>query len=568
MFCGLFCPRTVDCLIVTFWELFLRVLPHKPAQALTAAYWHLARRRVRARNRLRVASADLPFAYAVWIGNNESNRELASGAAKVIDGWAWHPRFTVMLHGAAGSTPEQIKQSSRSVTEQIYPLWTLIEDPVDPIGKATATDSEYLVPLRIGDTLSSSALFRLAEAIQANRDAAILYGDQDELDESGQRSRPWFKPRWNREMFLAQDYISSAMAVDMAAVRDAPRANNVAELVIDASGTDRAVVHVPHILAHVASVNEAQDHRLAALSRRLQPLGASCTNGPFGTIKVEWPLPSRLPLVTLIVPTKDRVDLLAPCIGSVLDRTDYEPFEILIVDNASVEKRTTDYLTVVTRNPKVRVMSYPGSYNFSAINNAAARDARGTYLCLLNNDTEVVNAEWLTELMRYAVREDVGAVGAKLLYADGTIQHAGVVVGIGEAAGHAHRFLRADEPGYFRQPHVAHYVSAVTAACLVVEKGKFEAAGGLDEAELAVAFNDVDFCLRLEKAGWRNVYVPHAVLVHHESKSRGDDISPLNIDRYRRELKILQERWGTKTYDDPLHNPNLDRYSETYVFSL
>ncbi|MFL5240428.1 MAG: glycosyl transferase, partial [Rhizomicrobium sp.] len=217
---------------------------------------------------------------------------------------------------------------------------------------------------------------------------------------------------------------------------------------------------------------------------------------------------------------------------------------------------------------RIRVLAYPGPYNFSAINNAAALAARGAYLCLLNNDTEVVNAEWLTELMRYAVRDEVGAAGAKLLYEDGTIQHAGVVVGIGGAAGHAHRFLPATEPGYFRQPHVAQYVSAVTAACLVVEKKKFEAVGGLDEVALAVAFNDVDFCLKLEKAGWRNVYVPHAVLLHHESKSRGDDISPLNIDRYRRELRTLQERWGTTTYDDPLHNPNLDRYSETYVLNL
>ena len=170
--------------------------------------------------------------------------------------------------------------------------------------------------------------------------------------------------------------------------------------------------------------------------------------------------------------------------------------------------------------------------------------------------------------MRYALRDEIGAVGAKLLYEDGTIQHAGVVVGIGDAAGHAHRDLPGNDPGYFRQPHVAQFVSAVTAACLVVKKEKFDQVGGLDEAELAVAFNDVDFCLKLEKAGWRNVYVPHAVLLHHESRSRGRDAAPANIDRYRRELNVLQERWQTKTYADPLHNPNLDRYSETFVIGL
>jgi GT2 family glycosyltransferase len=170
--------------------------------------------------------------------------------------------------------------------------------------------------------------------------------------------------------------------------------------------------------------------------------------------------------------------------------------------------------------------------------------------------------------MRYAIRPDVGAVGAKLLYDNGSIQHAGVVVGIGDAAGHAHRFLPANEPGYFRMPHVAQFVSAVTAACLLIDKEKFLKVGGLDEDSLAVAFNDVDLCLKVEAAGWRNVYVPHAVLFHHESKSRGKDISPENIDRYRRELRVLQERWGTKTYEDPLHNPNLDRYSETFVIAF
>jgi len=170
--------------------------------------------------------------------------------------------------------------------------------------------------------------------------------------------------------------------------------------------------------------------------------------------------------------------------------------------------------------------------------------------------------------MRYALRPEVGAAGAKLLYANGTIQHAGVVVGIGGAAGHAHRFLPANKPGYFRMAHVPHFVSAVTAACLVVEKEKFVAVGGFDEEQLPVAFNDVDLCLKLEAAGWRNVYVPHAVLLHHESKSRGKDSARENVERYRRELEVLQERWGTKTYEDPLHNPNLDRYSETFVIAL
>jgi O-antigen biosynthesis protein len=282
-------------------------------------------------------------------------------------------------------------------------------------------------------------------------------------------------------------------------------------------------------------------------------------------VKVSWPLPAELPLVSIIIPTKNRVELLKPCIDTVLSRTSYTPYEVIIVDNGSAERRTVEYLDRISADPRVRVLRYPHPYNYSAINNFAVRDAQGSYVCLLNNDTEVVEADWLSEMMRYAVRPEIGAVGAKLLYSDGTIQHAGVVVGIGDAAGHAHRYLPAAETGYFCQAHVPHYVSAVTGACLLLDKRKFFAAGGLDEDALPIAFNDVDLCLKLERAGWRNIYVPHAVLIHHESKSRGRDHAPSQIGRYQRELEIFQDRWGSKTYDDPLLNPNLDRFSETFV---
>lgn len=553
---------------LTFWELFVRVLRHKPLQALAAGYWHLTRRRVRARNRLRVASADLPFAYAVWIGQNENERALAEIAPSLIQSWAMPPEFAVALLDPGRATAREMQRSRQSVDSQMYRRWHWLAEANDCSDTAAQT-GDYLIVMRAGDSLSPTALFRIAQALQTSPDAAVLYGDQDQLDERGNRSNPWFKPRWNREMFLANDFLSGAIAIDMRLAGQTPMtASRLADLLLEFAFTDRSIIHVPHVLCHISRPSEPADHRLPAVSAKIESLGASCSRGPFDTLKITWPLPENLPLVTIIVPTKDKVELLRPCVDSVLQHTEYDQFEILIVDNGSVEKRTADYLAAVVDNSKVRCLPYPGKYNFSAINNAAVHHARGSYLCLLNNDTEVVGPGWLTEMMRYAVREEVGAVGAKLLYADKTVQHAGVVVGIGDAAGHAHRFLPDGAPGYFRQPHVTQYVSAVTAACMVVSKAKYELVGGLDELELAVAFNDVDFCLKLEKAGWRNVYVPHAVLMHHESKSRGLDVSPLNIDRYRRELRTLQDRWATRTYQDPLHNPNLDRYSETYVFSL
>lgn len=531
---------------------------------------------MRARNRLLRAADGLPITYDLWIETIEQAEEVARRAPEIISSWSWRPRFSVFLHGTETATKEQIARSSRSIENQIYP----------PLGSAAAgerflrdgiaaNETGFVVPVRAGDILAATALFRFAETLQFDRDARILYGDEDQIDSAGRRRNPWFKPGWNEEMFLAQDYLSSAIAIRTelartAAVSNAEAESSIEALVLAAASEASAIIHVPHVLCHVDATRAepAAANRIALVQRKLGPVGAVCSPGPFDTIKVEWPLRDPLPLVSIIIPTRDKIELLRPCIEGLLSRTEYRNLELLIVDNGSTDPAAIDFLQEIAGNPRVRVLAYPHAYNFSAINNFAVAQARGEYLCLLNNDTEVVEPAWLTEMMRYAMRSEIGAVGAKLLYADGSIQHAGVVVGIGEAAGHAHRFLPANDPGYFRQAHVAQFVSAVTAACLVVAKDKFEAVGGLDEEGLRIAFNDVDICLKLQAAGWSNVYVPHAVLLHHESKSRGSDTSATQIDRYRRELAVLQERWGTKTYQDPLHNPNLDRYNETFVLRL
>jgi GT2 family glycosyltransferase len=557
---------------VTFWEHFLRLLPHRPVPALAALYWHLTRRKVRARNRLRVASADLTFAYEMWMKRNENASATAQEVLQSINTWRSVPSFSIVLHGAAKYSEDQRCQSIASIERQLYPNWKLVDSTGVPIGDTiTNLAGEYVVPLQSGDQLSPVSLFRFAKALQDNPDAGILYADEDRLDARGRRVRPWFKPRWNEELFLAQDYLSSAIAIEGSLAKNAAvrSGGSLAALVVEAASTAQGrIVHVPHVMVHTANAAVPSPDRIGVVARHLQERGAAAVPGPFGTVKVEWPLPGELPLVSMIVPTKDKLELLRPCVDSILSRTDYPNFEVIIVDNASVEERTAKYIKEIGKNPKVHVLTYPGPFNYSAINNFAVPHARGAYLCLLNNDTEVVGTSWLTELMRYAVRPDVGAVGAKLLYGDGSIQHAGVVVGIGDSAGHAHRFLPAGQSGYFRMAHVAQFITAVTGACLAVNKKKFESVGGLDESGLAVAYNDVDFCLRLERAGWRNVYVPHAVLLHHESKSRGSDMASKNVERYRRELKLLQDRWGTETYQDPLHNPNLDRYSETFVLRL
>lgn len=555
---------------MNFWYGFVRLVLYRPLPALAALFWHVTRRRVRASNRLRVASAGLPFAYELRMKWLEQVPNLAAQLQRPWTKWALQPRFSILLYAPEGCAPRRLTRSIRSIERQSYPFWTIVHAGTATIGKGiSACKGDYIVPLRSGDLLSPNALFRFAEALHANPCAPLLYGDEDELDQRGRRVRPWFKPQWNAELFYADDYLSTASTIEGELARSATNGScgSIDELMLAATSiANDKIIHIPHVLVHVDKTRErSANTRLDAVARHLARLGATCEVGPFETVKVRWPLPKHSPLVSIIVPTKDRVDLLRPCIESVVAKTDYRSFEILIIDNGSTDGQTIQFLADAQNEPNVRVVSYPGVYNFSAINNFAAVQASGSYLCLLNNDTEVVTANWLSEMMRYAVRPEIGAVGAKLLYDDGTIQHAGVVIGLGNAAGHAHRFQREKDPGYFRMAHAAHFVSAVTAACLVVEKRKFDAVGGLDAEHFPVAYNDVDFCLKIQGAGWRNVYVPHAVLLHHESKSRGKDAAPENIERYRRELQTLQERWNTKTYVDPLHNPNLDRSSETFV---
>jgi len=579
---------------------FVQTLPLRPLRAMEALYWYITGRKVRARNRLRIAKSQTFLAYRFWIKHVECLPDLAARVSTIVSSWQYRPRFSVIVQVPADTSRASVNATLVSVHEQWYPhvevlivTQKAVHDPVlselkqcpvfsaheggNPLlGAVKQTSGEYILPVRAGDKLSPAALFWLAQTLQGS-DPAILYGDEDSLNWRRQRGRPWFKPQWNEEMILVQDYISSACALrtDRLKARlvsgDGASLSSVYALVLKLTqDASLQVVHVPHVLVHRVGTKPGadRDERLAALAHRLNGQGTELSFHENDVIQVRWPLPAHPPKVSIIIPTRDKVGLLRACLDSLLSKTDYPDYEVIIVDNGSVKADTLRFFASLAEEPRVRILSYPAAYNYSAINNFAATHAHGKFLCLLNNDTEILSGDWLTELMRQAVRPHVGAVGAKLLYPDGSIQHAGVAVGLGDAAGHAHRFLRQGKTGYFNRPHIPHYVSAVTAACLVVEKHKFDAVGGLDEENLAIAFNDVDLCLKLEAAGWRNVYTPYAVLIHHESKSRGKDISPQHIARYRRELAALQERWDTRTCTDPLHHPSLDRAQETFTIRL
>ena len=582
-----------------FWTEFGHTLFWRPRQALVGLYWHLTRRRVRARNVLRKNFHEAPHSYQVWIDLAERGEASLAAAHLAMAKWPDAPTITLILPWLGSVSTSRLAATVHSILAQILaPIETIavIPDGVEvpasiardgirlvraPAGDAMqALDAaiakakgEWVMPLTPGATLQPLALFRIAEAIRDAPDAVALYGDHDLVGVNGWRESPWLKPQWNAEMLLAQDYVSQACVVSTATARLA------LPLASDCSGAEAytlflriarvpgaKIVHIPNIIANLPvdfSPND-QAARLAAVTEAIAPLGAAALPESHGLVRVVWPLPVTTPTVSVIIPTRDQVDVLQRCIESLYSRTRWSSMEVLVVDNGSVQPETHAYLATLQARTNLRIIEWKRPFNYSEINNAAARQARGDFLCLLNNDTEIIEPLWLELLMRQAVREEVGAVGAKLLYPDGTIQHAGVVIGMGNAAGHAHRFQKSGDPGYFLQADVTRYASAVTAACLVVASDKFHAVGGLDEHELAIAYNDVDLCLKLQNAGWHNVYVPHAVLLHHESISRGNDLSAPHRERYMRELAVLQKRWKTDTMVDPYFHPQLDRARETF----
>jgi GT2 family glycosyltransferase len=281
--------------------------------------------------------------------------------------------------------------------------------------------------------------------------------------------------------------------------------------------------------------------------------------------RVRFACPAPQPLVSIIIPTKDRADLLDMCLQSLQDKTTYANYEVIIVDNGSVEPATQTLFDSLV-GPRFRVVRDDSPFNYSALNNSAARLARGELLCLMNNDIEILTPGWLEEMVSFAMRADVGCVGARLWYPDGRLQHGGCIVGLGGVAGHSHKYFPKGHPGYFRRAVLHQSFSAVTAACLLLRREIYEQVGGLDE-QLVVAFNDVDFCLRVQAAGYRNVWTPYAEMNHHESASRGEEDNPEKIARFKREIDFIKARWGDTLLHDPAYSYNLTLDIEDFSYA-
>jgi GT2 family glycosyltransferase len=434
--------------------------------------------------------------------------------------------------------------------------------------------SDVVGPLDPGDRLEPHALFEVALALQDAPD--VVYSDEDRIDDRGVPFDPWFKPDWSPETLLTRDYVGRLVVIRRelleraGGVRDVFESARWYEALLRTSDLTERVVHVAQVLCHrhVHNTVAPADQALAvevALRRRGEDAAVQVA-GRHVDVRFAVPGDER---VCVIIPTRDRADLLRPCIASIFERTAYADFEVLVVDNGSRDAAALEVLADWERREprRFRVLRDPAPFNYSRLNNEAARATSADYLLLLNNDTEVIEPDWIEAMLGQARRPSVGAVGALLLYPDGTVQHAGVVLGILGLAGHAHRFMPAGQAGYHGALEFDTNYLALTGACLMIAKRKYLEVGGLDEA-LAVSYNDVDLCLKLRRAGYRNVFVPRAKLYHYESKSRGGDDTPAKVARAIEEVGTIRKRWPIWAARDPYYNPNLTVDAEDFELRL
>jgi len=446
-----------------------------------------------------------------------------------------------------------------------------------------AHNSSWICPLRPGDQLAPHALRSLSQAIKCHLKARLIYADEDHIDLNGRRHSPQFKPAWNQDLLYSDQCYSHCWLISenlynqaISRLVDLGETITLYSLMLEATSLchSEEIVHLPEVLYHCVDFDAMSRGNMTSaniVEKHLSRLGHNVNVGhkKEGGHLLSWTIPSPQPLVSIIIPTKDHSRILETCLTSLQKYSHGNPpTELIIIDNGSTELDALEQLEQLRTRKNVTVLSMPGQFNYSALNNYAVKFANGRVLAFLNNDVEVLYHGWLSPLVANAIRPDIGAVGPKLLFDDGTVQHGGVILGIGGVAGHAHKYFDADEPGYQNRLQLSQNVSAVTGAVMVLERELFSMLGGFDEKFLAVNYNDVDLCLRLLSKGYRNLYCPSSVLIHHESKSRGSPSRPVDYECWQRERNIMINRWGELLYNDPAYSPHLSLIEENFSLSL
>jgi GT2 family glycosyltransferase len=520
------------------------------------------------------------------------------------------------------NTPEAyLRQMLDSVRAQVFPNWELCiaddastHDHVVPVlAEYAATDSrikyvvrpqnghisaasnsalelasgEFIALLDHDDILTPDALFHVALAINGDPTVDMIYSDEDKIDDDGRLSEPFFKPDWSPERFLSQMYTAhlgvyrTTLLRALGGFRMGFEGSQDYDLMLRLTERTEHIVHIPRVLYHWRTHADSTASGMTmkpyagkaalvaiaeALQRRGEPGSVVANEQAGGCYTVRYEIADRSRLVSVIVPTRDHGEDVERCLSSLFQQTEYPNFEVILVDNGSTEAKSLETFAALQRSEphRLKVLRHDAPFNFSEINNFAVREAaRGEYLLFLNNDTEVLTADWMSAMVEQAQRPAIGAVGAKLVYGDDRIQHAGVVLGIGGIAGHSHKYFPKEANGYFATPQIVGNVSAVTAACLMTRRSVFDEVGGFDE-DLQIAFNDVDLCMRIVEQNYRIVYLPHVELYHYESKSRGLETTPEKQARFKSEIDFMERRWRFSTRRDPYYNVNLTLIREDF----
>lgn len=548
--------------------------------------------------------------YEIWLDQNETAADERSVRQQIAD-LSYRPRISVLVPVYNPAAPT-LERAVASVRNQIYEDWELCladdastdthvrfllerlarEDPRVRItfrernGHISAASNsalqiatgEFVALLDQDDELSSDALARCALALNEHRNLDFIYSDEDKVTEDGVRFDPYFKPDWSPELLLSQMYtghLSVYRAELVRAVggfREGYEGSQDHDLALRVTERTAKIRHIPRVLYHwqavpgsaataVGAKPYASDAALRALedaiARRLLDGSVEICSGHPDRYIVHLRC-GLVPKVSIVIPTRDRADLLERCLGSVFDVTTHTNFEVVIVDNGSREVATSELFERWEKRAagRLKVIRVDEEFNFPLLINRGVAASDGALIMMLNNDTEVLTPSWLDEMAGYSLQPEVGAVGCKLLYPDATIQHAGVVLMRGRVAGHGHLGYPGSAPGYFGRLLASSNYAAVTAACLMIRRAVFDEVGGMDEC-LKVAFNDVDFCLRVLATGRRNVCLGHVTLLHHESRSRGYEDTPPKQRRFREEVALMRERWERILDDDPYYSPNL-----------
>ncbi len=551
--------------------------------------------------------------YTTWVARYDTLDDTQrNNIRQAIKTFAKRPLISIVMP-TYKSPLEYLEQAILSIQNQLYPYWELcIADDASDDPQLTAllqqyangdsrikitfrsenghisvasnsalalATGEFIALVDHDDLIPEHALFWVIDAINKNPTAALIYSDEDKLsEENGTRINPYFKSDWNHELFLGHNMISHLGVYKTDIMRDiggfrvefeGSQDYDLALRFIEKISPEQ-IIHIPKVLYHWRILNGSVAKNIdtkpyasiaaeKAVNEHLQrcKLNAHVKRFEYGH-RLYFDLPQKEPFVSIIIPTRNAKNYVQKCIESLYDLTTYKNFEVILIDNGSDQQDAITYFAQLAQvHENFRIIRDDRPFNYSAQNNLAVSQAEGEFIALLNNDTEIISPNWLSEMVSIAVQPNVGAVGAKLLYDHNVIQHAGVILGLGGCAGHSHHMLASNLPGYFGRAALTQSMSAVTAACLVVQKDKFLEAKGLNEKDLTIAFNDVDLCLKLLELGYRNIYTPFSMLYHHESVTRGLDDSPQKQERFIKETQYMQQKWPTIIQNDPAYNVNL-----------